>query len=93
MDPFTLFCRKGEDNDLLAMLDMMKNSRRDSLKRIIERQHLSGGIDLFEDRDKSEWKYSYMIGREQFLKEFYQYCRDNPDFSVKWSDWVKNSAV
>ena len=79
---------KGRTTTVLAMYDMMINAKNKTFEEIISRQREIGGIDLLAPADVGEWKYPYLIERAEFIKKFYQYCQT--DFTVSWSEWVKN---
>lgn len=87
-----LHCKagKGRTTTFLAMADMIHNSKKLSCDQILKRQHDLGGSALMKSPGRSSWKYSLHKDRLALLKNFYQYCQEVPDFSVKWSEWVNN---
>lgn len=85
-----LHCKagKGRTTTFLAIADMIHNSKKMSCDKILERQHSLGGSALMKSPGRSSWKYSLHKERLALLKNFYQYCQEVPDFSIKWSNWV-----
>lgn len=80
----------GRTTTFMVMYDMMKNAKFAGFADIIERQHLIGGIDLTKDEDFPSWDKQYAIERTQFLRDFYNYCRDNSDdFTASYSAWLR----
>ncbi|MGV8123731.1 MAG: phosphatase [Candidatus Xenobiia bacterium LiM19] len=87
---------KGRTTTFLAMNDMLHNAKKVSLENIVRRQHLLGGINLFDKKDKDiAWKKEAAREREAFIREFYEYCRSSEDsFGESWSEWLrKNERV
>lgn len=86
-----LHCRGGDGRTttFMAMVDMMRNAKQVSLRDIIKRQYLLGGIDLFQLPHPNEYKYKYAVERVAFLKEFYNFCLTNQDnFNTPWAKYV-----
>lgn len=81
---------KARSTTFLAMYDMMQNASDTSIDDIIARQQFYGGINLFSDPEEDQWKYTHLVERVEFLKKFYRYCRENPEFTLPWSAWSKN---
>jgi len=81
---------KGRTTTFLAMLDMMQNIPQKTFDEIINAQEFYGGLNLLKHPDPQKWKYPYIVERSNFIRRFYQYCVENPDFSLSWSDWNKN---
>jgi len=79
---------RGRTTTLLAMIDMMKNAQKETLKQIIARQALHGGIDLLNP-PMTEWKREVIEDRSAFARKFYQYCVENPNFDISWSEWLQ----
>jgi protein-tyrosine phosphatase len=76
----------GRTTTFMSMYDMMHNAKNVSYEDIMKRQTLIGGSDLLkgEDEDKTQ-------SRPDFMKTFYNYCKDNNDgFKTSWSQWLKN---
>lgn len=86
---------KGRTTTFLAMQDMMLNSSRESLETIIQRQQELGGINLFHvsQDNKDEWKRTYIESRVEFVKFFYEYSKENPDFQISWSKWIESKGI
>ncbi len=68
---------KGRTTTFMAMYDMMHNADKVSFEAIIKRQHLIGGKNLAELPDKSKWRYPHAVRRKNFLKAFYEKCRND----------------
>lgn len=78
----------GRTTCFMAMYDMMHNASNVSLEDIIERQHLLGGADMFNTKHSDPWEEQGMNMRADFLREFYQYCRESGGrFKESWSSW------
>ncbi|MDQ7823279.1 MAG: protein-tyrosine phosphatase family protein [Candidatus Eremiobacteraeota bacterium] len=85
---------KGRTATFLAMLDMMRNARKVSIDDIVLRQYLLGGANLFPHTEPGSWKYPYEKEREEFVRKFYQYCRENQDgFRTGWSEWLSSKKA
>jgi Inositol hexakisphosphate len=86
-----MHCRagKGRTTTFLTLFDIAKNAQNVGLQDILDRQKLIGGIDLTnvikEDPEKNRRAHE----RLEFIRSFYLYCQQVPDFRIKWSDWVK----
>ncbi|MFQ5730192.1 MAG: hypothetical protein ACE5GN_07515, partial [Waddliaceae bacterium] len=79
---------KGRTTTFLSMYDMMLNAKKIDFDEIITRQESWGGVNLLSMPEEEEWKHSYIQERAEFIRKFYRYCVANPDFSVKWSEWI-----
>ncbi|NGX43768.1 MAG: Effector protein hopD2 [Chlamydiae bacterium] len=79
---------KGRSTTFLAMYDMMLNATHDEFDPFITRQELWGGINLLSVPPKEVWKHPHILERTEFIRSFYRYCKENPDFKIKWSEWV-----
>lgn len=81
----------GRTTTCLAMLDMMRNAKTQTLLEIIARQQAAGGIDLLADSDSEGWRTQLNRERAEFIRRFYDYCRDNQDdFRTSWTKWLGN---
>lgn len=80
---------KGRSTLFLAMYDMMRNARVDSFETIIARQNAIGGIHLVNKMSSHTWKHEENARRTALIRNFYTYCRENPDFSLSWTEWLK----
>jgi hypothetical protein len=80
---------RGRTTSLLAMLDMMRNSKRFTLEEIAKRQEDFGGLNILKPASKTRWKYPLILERIEFFKLFYRYCQEVPNFDIPWSEWVK----
>ena len=76
----------GRTTIFMIMYDMIKNSKEVIVDDIIVRQLLLANFD------ENYTKYFYNDKNNIFLENFYKYCKmiDN-NFTIKWSDWGKNS--
>lgn len=83
-------CRggSGRTTTFMAMFDMMQNAQKVSFEDIIKRQELIGGKDLTKIIDDS-YKHQLAIDRLEFLKSFYNYCQQVPNFDISWSQFSK----
>jgi protein-tyrosine phosphatase len=80
---------RGRTTTFICMYDMMLNASKVSFEDILLRQALIGGKDLTEPFDIYDWRYEHHFERLQFLKDFYMYCQENPNFEQYWSSWIK----
>lgn len=78
---------KGRTTTLMAMVDMIKNSRDTSFEEIIARQEFYGGMSLATLPSEQEWKHPHAKGRQEFIKEFYEYTKENPQLELSWTTW------
>lgn len=87
-------CRagKGRTTTFLTLLDIMKNAQHVSLEDILARQQLIGGIDLNANESKKRERKQAAEERLEFIKNFYTYCREVPDFHVSWSQWLDQQS-
>lgn len=85
---------QGRTTSFMSMLDMIKNSQLLNADEIIKRQHAIGGSNLWQldeaYRDHPPIRKEKAKDRLTFLRLFHQYCLENPDFSVSYSQWVSN---
>lgn len=83
-------CRagKGRTTTFMALLDIMKNGQQVEFKDIIARQKLIGGSDLTSVQKQDSEKARAANERFEFVKSFYLYCRQVPDFKTSWSEWL-----
>jgi hypothetical protein len=80
----------GRTTTFMSMYDMMKNAKAVSCDDIVLRQYLLGGIDLYDDDDYPAYEKPYAVNRTEFMKSFYNYCRENSDgFKTTYSQWLK----
>ncbi|WP_253205673.1 phosphatase domain-containing protein [Clostridium estertheticum] len=83
-----LHCRGGvgRTTTFMAMYDMINNAKQVSFEDIIQRQVLIGGSDIL--KKDAEGNKNGDENRADFLKQFYQYSKQNNDkFKTSWSDW------
>ena len=83
-------CRagKGRTTTFMTLFDMMKNGQRVEFHEIIARQKFIGGSDLTLVQKPDLEKSRAANERYEFVKKFYHYCRQVPDFSIRWSEWI-----
>ena len=89
-------CRagRGRTTTFMAMYDMMKNAKHVSFNDIVDRQYALGGTDLRELPDEDNFKYGYASHRLSFIKNFYEYVKENnDDYSTTWLQWKKKHPV
>jgi hypothetical protein len=80
----------GRTTTFMTMYDMMQNAKQMSYDDITNRQYLIGGIDLNSDEHYPDYEKPYAYERTEFLKRFYEYCRENTDgFKTNYSSWLK----
>lgn len=80
----------GRTTTFMVMYDIMKNGKQVSLEDIMERQVLIGGKNLLKPSYKPG---SYSSERSEFIKNFYEYVKENKDgFNTSWSQWVKDKG-
>jgi protein-tyrosine phosphatase len=87
-------CRdgKGRTTTFMAMTEMMRD-RKASFEYIMHYQHEIGGDNLLK-LDLAKKLNSYALARVQFLKNFYDYCKENRDnFQTSWSEWLKKHEL
>lgn len=86
---------KGRTTTISCMIDMMHNSAKLSAYEIIKRQQALGGSNLWDAEevyhDKEPVLLKRGIQRREFLCLFHQYCLENPDFEINWSEWIKKN--
>lgn len=83
-------CRagKGRTTTFMTLLDIMKNGKQVEFKDIVGRQKLIGGSDLTSVKKQDGEKERAANERFEFVKKFYLYCQQVPDFKMSWSEWV-----
>jgi len=83
-------CRAGigRTTVFMTLYDMMLHAKQTSFNQIIDRQVVAGGKDLRKLIPKTHYKYQWHKDRLDFMKEFYQYARENQDaFETSFSEW------
>lgn len=87
-------CRagRGRTTTFLILRDMMFNANRVSFDAILARHKMLGGTDLLRLHDPEHYKHYPAIERLEFTRNFYQYCRQVPDFNIPWSQWATAQA-
>lgn len=86
---------RGRTTTFLTMHDMMLNAGTDSVETIVQRQHEFGGANLFHvsKEDKDAWKKSHIETRAGFIRTFYEYCQEVPNFDLSWSEWIEKKGI
>jgi len=75
----------GRTTTFLVMYDILKNAQNVGFIDIVKRQWLLGGIDLLTYPPKESWKYPLAVERTEFLRNFYQFVKENGKES--WAQW------
>ena len=83
----------GRTTTFMILFDMMKNASQVELDHILARQQIIGGVDLSELESKSGEKRKAGKERLEFVKRFYAYCQQVPDFHMNWSTWVEQQSA
>lgn len=91
-----LHCKagRGRTTTFLAMYDMMHNANKVDFETIIQRQEKLGGINLLNTGGEPAWKRPNRIERAEFIREFYDYCKEQIPLKLatRFSDWKKAQA-
>ncbi|MEQ8224090.1 MAG: hypothetical protein ABRQ37_17365 [Candidatus Eremiobacterota bacterium] len=84
---------KGRTTTFMAMYDMMKNYDKVKKEDIINRQWISGGLNLTDIEDNANINTEWSKARYDFILKFYDYCSQNgPDYKITWSEWLKGNV-
>lgn len=89
-------CRagRGRTTTFMVMYDMMQNAKEVSFEDILQRQAAIGGKDLTKLPKPGSLKYKPAVKRLKFLKEFYDYAKENNDrFSTSFSTWQQEKLA
>lgn len=85
---------KGRTTTFMALYDMFYNAKQIRFKDILNRHKVIGGEDFKKYRKKTdldEDKKNLYHERFLFLKQFYQYCKEEANLEkVTWQDWLKS---
>ncbi|MBA3954705.1 hypothetical protein H0X48_05300 [Candidatus Dependentiae bacterium] len=87
-----MHCRAGigRTTTFLVMYDILRNCSKASLKTIIEKHALHGGINLLsKDNMNAKWKVAPLTERIAFIQKFYTYCKQALPKGLSWSTWKK----
>lgn len=79
---------RGRSTTFIVMYDMLKNAKDVSFDDIVLRHSLLGGKDLMKPPAQDLWKYPYLVERQKFLKEFYQYSKEADFRALTWTAWL-----
>jgi protein tyrosine phosphatase (PTP) superfamily phosphohydrolase (DUF442 family) len=80
----------GRTTTFMTLYAMMQTAKALSLEEIIEQQKAIGGKDLLALPPPSSWKYALLKERQEFITQYYLYCKANTDhFQTSWSAWKK----
>lgn len=83
----------GRVTTFMVMFDILRNAKRVSFEDIIARQAALGGKDLSEMPEVGTAKYQAALNRLNFLKQFYQYARENSDrFQTSFTTWSRKHS-
>ena len=89
-------CRagKGRTTTFMVMYDMLHNASNASFDEIIKRNaELSDDYDVMAVVPNDNWKYVYQKERADFVREFYNYAKANPDAKGQlWTEWVRKRS-
>lgn len=88
-------CRggRGRTTMFMTMYDIMHNAKKVSLDDILKRQVALGGKNLEELPAKKNFKYPCAANRLEFVKQFYEYAKNNNDnFKTTWSEWFQSHS-
>lgn len=80
---------RGRTTTFLAMYEMIKNPNKLSFEQILDRQVQLGGIHLVTLPADLFWKHEHAEQRADFIRNFYQYCQERPNFDEPWSSWYE----
>lgn len=79
----------GRTTTFMIMYDMMKNSKEVAYEDIINRHWYLGGVNL-NVVSANPHKHESSLEKIHFLKDFYNYCKNNNDgFKQTWLDYLK----
>jgi hypothetical protein len=85
-----IHCRKGKGRTttFLAMLDMMRCSKKRSFDEIMKRSQANGGSNILFIPKRRDPRYKAKVERVSFLHNFYRYCKaSDSSFSIPWTQW------
>ncbi|SMF23960.1 hypothetical protein [Desulfovibrio gilichinskyi] len=87
-------CRagKGRTTTFMLMYDMLRNANRLDFETLVKRQYLIGGADLMDKGSLGKgWKEDMARERQNFLRNFYEYAKENPDGRpMSWFQWIQS---
>ncbi|CAN7747138.1 hypothetical protein LJR056_006812 [Paenibacillus sp. LjRoot56] len=80
----------GRASTFFSMYDMMRNAGNVAFEDLTERQRLIGGRDFKRMDPEDTYKYEQAVERLKYIKQFYDYCKDNigDDYQRSWSEWI-----
>ncbi|WP_068471260.1 fused DSP-PTPase phosphatase/NAD kinase-like protein [Candidatus Protochlamydia phocaeensis] len=84
---------KGRTTTFMALYDMMLNATKVRFEDILDRQKALRGSDLFDLSKPDSYKQEPAVERLRFVRDFYTYCRQVPDFRLSWSEWVAQQSA
>lgn len=84
---------QGRTTTFMVLYDIMKNGAKTHLDTIIKRQYKLGGANLYNLHDASKPKHQWAVDRLEFIKQFYRYSYENPDYKIPFSVWIKQKNV
>lgn len=90
---FHFHCKggNGRTTTFLTLYDMMFNANKVSFDDILQRQIEMGGI-CFTRLNPFDLSYFISLDRLITIEDFYQYCREVPNFSTSWIEWKKQKS-
>lgn len=81
---------QGRTSMLMAMLDIMRNAPRVTLKDITRRQYLLGSVDLLDTEvwENGNYTQEQLDQRKEFIVKFYDFiCQRKAGGIQMWSEW------
>lgn len=91
---FHCFAGKGRTTTFMVMYDMLKNADKIGFYDIVMRQFAIGGINLLAyDPNKPAWRQDEVNKRIEFLKDFYQYAKENQKLQKSWTQWAAENNI
>jgi len=86
---------KGRTTTFMSMYDMMHNAKNVSLDEIVKRQEAlhPAGYNVLKLKSPDKFDYAYNKARGEFLREFYNYAKENADnFQTSWTSYKVSTS-
>lgn len=80
---------QGRTTTFLVMYDIVKNATKVSLENIVKRHEALGGINILSLPSDHFWKHEHAEQRAEFIRLFYEYCKDGHHLETPWSLWFE----
>jgi len=88
---------RGRTTTFMTLLDIFHNADDLTLKEIIARQFILGGVDFLDLKPwaNSTWKVEYLRARLNIINTFYSYMKATDGYKAKtpWTQWLKMHPV